>query len=295
MLKEQCMKSKFGNVLLLTMMVALLTACAGPGKKSVRTGAKSSFKVVKKHHSAIAQSPMPATNPSSLFPPRILEPGKRTTQDVLYQFGPYAEEQLKPYFQEAGVAYPPREVVFIALKQEKKLEVWARDGGEFRFIRDYEIKAASGVTGPKLRQGDKQVPEGVYRIVGLNPNSNYHLSMKLNYPNEFDRFHARREGRFDPGSDIFIHGDSVSAGCLAMGNKAIEELFVLTAQVGEENVKVIVAPRDPRVLPLDPNGYGLPSWTPELYRTIAAEMAVFSEKVRVSNNRALYPARSPLR
>jgi len=289
------MKSKFENILLLIMMAALLTACSGTGKKPARTGGKSVLKVVKKHHSVVSQSPMSTMNESSIFPSHIPEPGKRTTQDVLYQFGPYADRQLKPYFESAGVVYPPREVAFIALKQERKLEVWAKDAGEFRFIRDYDIKAASGVTGPKLRQGDKQVPEGIYRIVGLNPNSNYHLSMKLNYPNEFDWFHAQREGRFEPGSDIFIHGDSVSAGCLAMGDKAIEELFVLTAQVGEENVKVIIAPRDPRVLPLDPNGYGLPSWTPELYRMIAAEMAVFSDAVRVSNNRPFYPARSPLR
>jgi murein L,D-transpeptidase YafK len=80
------------------------------------------------------------------------------------------------------VSYPPREVTFIALKQEKKLELWARNSGEFRFIRDYDIQAASGVAGPKLRQGDRQVPEDIYRIAGLNPNSHYHLSMKLNYP-----------------------------------------------------------------------------------------------------------------
>lgn len=289
------MKSKFENILLLIVVAALLAACAGAGKKTARTGGKQILKVAKKHHSPAAQSSEPIMTQSPMLTPRILESGQRTTGDVLDQFGPYAARQLKPFFQKAGVAYPPREVTFIALKQEKKLEVWARDGGEFRFIRDYDIKAASGMTGPKLRQGDKQVPEGVYRIVGLNPNSNYHLSMKLNYPNEFDWFHARREGRFDPGSDIFIHGNAVSAGCLAMGDEAIEELFVLTAQVGEENVKVIIAPRDPRILPLDPEGYGLPSWTPELYRMIAAEMAGFSDTVRVSNNRPFSPASPPLR
>ncbi|HYE34914.1 L,D-transpeptidase family protein [Methylocaldum sp.] len=273
------------SIVLLFIMTAFLTACAGNSKKTVQMAAKP---IMKKHHSVVSQYPMS-------LPPPVVESRMRTVEDVVNNFGPYATGQLKPYFRKAGVAYPPREVTFIALKQEKKLEVWARDGGEFRFIRDYDVKAASGVTGPKLWQGDKQVPEGVYRIVGLNPNSNYHLSMKLNYPNEFDWFHAQREGRFDPGSDIFIHGNSVSAGCLAMGDEAIEELFVLTAQVGEENVKVIIAPRDPRLLPLDPEGYGLPSWTPELYRMIAAEMEGFSDAVKVSNNRPFYPASSPLR
>jgi len=71
-------------------------------------------------------------------------------------------------------------------------------------VADYRITAASGTAGPKLREGDRQVPEGIYRIVGLNPNSRYHLSMKLDYPNAFDRHQAARDGRARPGSDIFI-------------------------------------------------------------------------------------------
>jgi murein L,D-transpeptidase YafK len=177
-------------------------------------------------------------------------PDQRTVADVLQAYGPYASHKLTLHFAKAKVSYPPREVTLIALKQEKKLELWARDSGEFRFIRDYKIQAASGVSGPKLRQGDKQVPEGIYRIVRLNPNSNYHLSMKLNYPNEFDHFHAWQEGRSNPGSDIFIHGKAVSIGCLAMGDEAIEELFVLAAQVGTEHMKVVIAPHDPRTYPL---------------------------------------------
>ncbi|MGZ8916502.1 MAG: L,D-transpeptidase family protein [Methylobacter sp.] len=178
------------------------------------------------------------------------------------------------------MSYPPREVIFIALKREKKLELWARDSGEFRFIRDYYIQAASGVAGPKLRQGDRQVPEGIYRIAGLNPNSHYHLSMKINYPNEFDLFHAWQEGRADPGSDIFIHGKTASIGCLAMGDEAIEELFVLTALVGAENVKVVIAPHDPRVYPLKVDSEELPEWTPELYSIISREIKALSAVVK---------------
>ncbi|WP_119628773.1 L,D-transpeptidase family protein [Methylocaldum marinum] len=288
------MNSKIEHILLVMLAALLLTACTGGSKNPARTGGKEVFRLVKKPHSTNSGAAMP-TIVQETMPPPILGEGHRTTDDVLYHFRPYVRQQLMPYFRNAGVSYPPKKVTFIALKQERKLEVWAGDAGEFRFIRDYDIRAASGVTGPKLKQGDKQVPEGIYRIVGLNPNSNYHLSMKLNYPNEFDWFHAEREGRYDPGSDIFIHGDSVSAGCLAMGDKAIEELFVLTAEVGHENVKVIITPRDPRVLPLDPNGYGLPTWTPELYRMISAEMEFFSDELRVSNSRPIYPARSPIR
>ncbi|MDD1633019.1 MAG: L,D-transpeptidase family protein [Methylococcaceae bacterium] len=211
-------------------------------------------------------------------PPKL--PGQWTVEDILQTYSAYATLKLNPYFAKAKVSYPPREVTFIALKQEKKLELWARDSGEFRFIRDYYILAASGVAGPKLRQGDRQVPEGIYRIEELNPNSHYHLSMKLNYPNEFDLFHAEQEGRTDPGSDIFIHGKTASIGCLAMGDEAIEDLFVLTAQVGTDNLKVVIAPHDPRTYPLEANFEELPEWTPELYSIISREIKALSPGVK---------------
>ncbi len=245
-------------------VTGLLNACSGHKPASPTTSAM----VVKPQ----AQAARKIHN----IPPSKL-PDQRTVQDVLQAYGAYATSKLKPYFDKAKVAYPPREVTFIALKQEMKLELWARDSGEFRFIRDYHIRAASGVPGPKLRQGDMQVPEGVYRIAGLNPNSHFHLSMKLNYPNEFDLFHAWQEGRSDPGADIFIHGKANSLGCLAMEDETIEELFVLTAHTGAENVKVVIAPHDPRIFPLKAGVEGgLPAWTPELYSRISREIKALS-------------------
>jgi hypothetical protein len=204
-----------------------------------------------------------------ILPPKLF--GQWTVEDNQAN-GTYVTGKLNYYFAKAKVSYPPREVTFIALKQEKKLELWARDSGEFRFIRDYHILAASGVAGPKLRQGDRQVPEGIYRITKLNPNSHYHLSMKLNYPNGFDLFHARHERRTDPGSNILIHGKASSIGCLAMGDNAIEEIFGLTAQVGVENVKVVIAPHDPRVYPLETDSKKLPKWVLVLYSIISSEI-----------------------
>jgi hypothetical protein len=209
--------------------------------------------------------------------------GERTVEDVLHIYGEHATTKLKSYFAKAKVSYPPREVAFIALKQEMRLELWARDGGEFRFIRDYRIRAASGLSGPKLRQGDMQVPEGIYRIEGLNPNSHYHLSMKLNYPNEFDLFHAWEEGRSNLGSDIFIHGKAKSLGCLAMDDETIEELFVLAVHAGAANVKVVIAPHDPRTYPLAADIEGLPEWTPELYSIISREIKALSPIVKSAN------------
>ncbi len=211
-------------------------------------------------------------------PPKL--PGQWTVEDILQAYGANVKDKLNYYFTKAKVSYPPREVTLVALKQEKKLELWARDSGEFRFVRDYYILAASGEAGPKLRQGDRQVPEGIYRIAELNPNSHYHLSIKINYPNEFDLFHAEQEGRIDPGSDIFIHGKTASIGCLSMGDAAIEELFVLTAQVGAENVKVVIAPHDPRAYPLKADSEKLPEWTFELYSIISREIKALPPVVK---------------
>ena len=89
-----------------------------------------------------------------------------------------------------------------------------------------------GASGPKIQRGDKQVPEGVYGISYLNPNSAYHLSLGVNYPNAFDREMAAKDGRKNLGGDIMIHGKNVSSGCLAVGDEPAEELFVLAAEVG---------------------------------------------------------------
>jgi hypothetical protein len=196
----------------------------------------------------------------------------RTIESAVRDLGPAARVRLAPRFRAAGVAYPPRAVTLLVLKEERVLELWAEDAGAVRLVHRYPVQAASGVLGPKLRQGDLQVPEGVYRVLWLNPNSSYHLSMKLDYPNAFDRERARRDGRTNLGGDIFVHGRAVSIGCVALGDPAIEELFVLAADVGTARVKAVIAPRDLRALSArDPEIAS--AWAPELYRLLRREMA----------------------
>ncbi len=171
--------------------------------------------------------------------------GMKTVEDRVQEFGAIVQERLAPKFAAAAVPYPPQRLTLIGLKQERLLQVYAAGSdGEFRHICDYPILAASGVLGPKLREGDRQVPEGIYRVPSLNPNSRFHLSLRLNYPNEFDSAKATAEGRAEPGTDIMIHGHAVSIGCLAMGDPAAEDLFVLAALTGIENVRVILSPVD---------------------------------------------------
>ena len=99
----------------------------------------------------------------------------------------------------------------VAIKDEKILELYARSAdGTWKFVYRYTVLAASGGMGPKLKQGDKQVPEGVYAISLLNPNSRYHVSLRVNYPNAFDREMAAADGRENLGGDIMIHGKAAS-------------------------------------------------------------------------------------
>jgi murein L,D-transpeptidase YafK len=202
------------------------------------------------------------------------EPDLKTVDDRVAEFGETVRQRLAPQFTAAGVAYPPARVALLGFKQERSLEVYAANAGDdFRFVCAYPVLAASGVLGPKLRQGDRQVPEGVYRVEALNPNSLFHLSLRLDYPNTFDREHGASDGREDLGGDIMIHGDTVSKGCLAMGDAAAEDLFVLAALTGIENVCVVLAPVDfrrttPPVLPAT-----APAWSSELYEILKRELA----------------------
>jgi murein L,D-transpeptidase YafK len=192
------------------------------------------------------------------------------------RYGARVEMELEPLFVKAGVNYPPSSLVLLGLKEERILEVWAYDKmGKPRKVVQYPILAASGNAGPKLREGDRQVPEGKYRIEGLNPNSSYHLSLKLNYPNEFDRRIAKAENRINLGGDIFIHGNSVSIGCLAIGDKAIEELFILVSKVGKDRVTAIIVPYDFRARA--PSMGNAQAWLDELYRGLERDLVSYRE------------------
>ncbi len=202
-------------------------------------------------------------------------PAPPSVEGVLARVGDAAEARLAPRFARARVPYPPRRVWLLAFKEELKLELWAQGSGPPTFIRSYAILGASGKAGPKLREGDFQVPEGIYRVLWLNPASRYHLSLRLDYPNAFDRAMARAEGREELGGDIFLHGSDVSEGCIAVGNAAVEELFVLAARVGAEDVRVVIAPNDLRRKRPPTDLKYQPSWLPQLYATIRSELARF--------------------
>jgi murein L,D-transpeptidase YafK len=109
-------------------------------------------------------------------------------------------------------------------KEESELEVWKQDRtGRFALLKTYPICRWSGELGPKVREGDRQAPEGFYNITPgqMNPNSQYYLSFDLGYPNAYDRSYGRT------GSQLMVHGDCSSRGCYSMTDEQISEIYAL--------------------------------------------------------------------
>ena len=118
--------------------------------------------------------------------------------------------------------------VFVRIfKEEAELEVWMLGDGktEYELFKTFEICAFSGKPGPKLKEGDRQAPEGFYYVPPsrMNPNSQFHLSFDLGFPNEYDTYHGRM------GTFLMVHGNCVSAGCYAMTDIRMEEIYTLVA------------------------------------------------------------------
>jgi hypothetical protein len=191
---------------------------------------------------------------------------REAVEERVAEYGPAARARLAPSFAAAGVDYPSHAVVLAGFKQERELHLYAADAvGVWRFVRSYPVLAASGVLGPKLMEGDRQVPEGFYRVELLNPFSRHHLSLRLSYPNDFDRARGAEDGRHELGGGIMIHGGRASAGCLAIGDPAVEELFVLAFDVGYENVEVVLSPVDFRLREPSSSLALETRWLPQLY------------------------------
>ncbi len=127
-------------------------------------------------------------------------------------------------------------------KLERSLEVWMEtEAGTYEKFKSYRICAYSGQLGPKEREGDLQAPEGFYsvRARDLNPESSFHLSFNIGFPNAFDRQRGAT-GRF-----LMVHGSCISKGCYAMTDPRMEEIYTLTAAAfegGQDEIPVHIFP-----------------------------------------------------
>ena len=134
--------------------------------------------------------------------------------------------ELKAKMAEINVG--ERDGIFIRIfKKEAELEVWKRKpSGRYALLKTYEICAWSGDLGPKFKEGDRQAPEGFYRVTPglMNPNSSFHLAFNLGFPNAYDRSHDRT------GSFLMVHGACSSAGCYSMEDAQIEEIYAMARE-----------------------------------------------------------------
>jgi len=196
--------------------------------------------------------------------------------NAINRYGLRMEPQLVSLFGKAGIAYPPKDIALLAFKKEQHIQLWAKDETKsWRYIHTYPLTAFSGRLGPKLKERDGQIPEGIYRLTTFNPFSSMHLSMMINYPNNFDRLQASKDGRSQLGGNIFLHGKSLSVGCLAVGDKGIDQLFLLAHRVGLNHIQMIISPNDLRKSKPATNNFAQPRWLPELYKQIGAALRQF--------------------
>jgi murein L,D-transpeptidase YafK len=133
---------------------------------------------------------------------------------------------------------PSAPVLIRTYKQEAEFEIWkAKSDGQYALLKTYPMCRWSGQLGPKLREGDHQVPEGFYAITPgqMNPNSHYYLSFNVGYPNAYDRALGRT------GGDIMVHGICSSAGCYSMTDAQIGEIYAIAREAfngGEREIQM---------------------------------------------------------
>ena len=112
-------------------------------------------------------------------------------------------------------------------KESNEFEVWKQtSSGQFKLFNTYQICAYSGTFGPKIKEGDRQAPEGFYNITPalMNPNSNYYLAFNTGFPNKFDRALGRT------GANLMVHGDCSSSGCYSMTDEGVAEIYALARE-----------------------------------------------------------------
>ncbi len=154
------------------------------------------------------------------------------------------EDSLKKQFEEKNLVWPPQSVYIRSFKYDRLLELWVKTNTEdsFALFKTYKVCMQSGSIGPKRSEGDNQVPEGFYYINEFNPRSNYHLALGLNYPNVSDKILSSTQ---NPGGDIYIHGNCVSTGCIAIQDAPIEELYIIASHSrsnGQDFIPVHIFP-----------------------------------------------------
>ncbi len=147
-------------------------------------------------------------------------------------------------YKNAGLDLNTLNIYIRAFKKEQIVEVWGKDKNKraYTLLKTYTFCKSSGKLGPKRKAGDNQIPEGFYKIDRFNPKSKFYLSLGLNYPNKVDKKMGDTTGL---GSDIFIHGDCQTIGCIPITDDKIKELYVMAIDAksaGQKTIPVSIFP-----------------------------------------------------
>ena len=179
-------------------------------------------------------------------------------------------------------------------KEESELEIWKKDAsGRFALLRTYPICRWSGELGPKIKTGDRQAPEGFYTITPglMNPNSSQYLAINTGFPNAYDRVNGRT------GSFLMIHGGCSSAGCYAMTDEQIAEIYALARETffgGQKSLQLQAYPF--RMTPLNMarhrNSPHMPFWRMIKQGYDHFEVTHLEPKVDVCDKRYAFGAES---
>ena len=154
------------------------------------------------------------------------------------------DELIKNTLKNNNIKLNELNILIIAYKQEDILEIYAKNKTDkaYKKIETYNIVSKSGVLGPKRMEGDLQVPEGFYYIDRFNPASSYYLSLGINYPNDSDR---KKSDKPRLGGDIFIHGSTVTIGCMPITDDKIKEIYLYAVYAkdnGQNKIPVYIFP-----------------------------------------------------
>jgi murein L,D-transpeptidase YafK len=154
------------------------------------------------------------------------------------------EVVVKNYFKEKNISYNNFNLFIRIFKKEMKLEVWVKEKSAttYTLLHPYDVCSNSGVLGPKRKEGDFQVPEGIYSVNHFNPVSNFHLSLGVSYPNKSDKILS---DKVHPGGAIYIHGNCVTIGCVPITDDKIKELYIMAVEArngGQAEIPIHIFP-----------------------------------------------------